>query len=144
LKGKTTFSGQVYFIYLPETMIFGTGTDIIEIKRIESSVARTDAFVNKIFTEAEQAYCKAQKAGIFQSYAARYAAKEAFFKALGTGYRYGLAFKEIEVKNNMLGKPEVLVHGKVKVFVQEHKITRIHLSLSHVKEMAIAFVVLEK
>ncbi len=125
-------------------MIFGTGTDIIEIKRIENSIARTKAFVNKIFTEREQAYCKAKKAGIFQSYAARYAAKEAVFKALGTGYRYGMAFKDIEVINNELGKPEVVVHGKVKDFVQEYKVTRIHLSLSHVKEMALAFVVLEK
>ncbi|VAW27450.1 Holo-[acyl-carrier-protein] synthase [hydrothermal vent metagenome] len=125
-------------------MIFGTGTDIIEIRRIENSIARNDAFVNKIFTEVEQAYCKAQKAGIFQSYAARYAAKEAVFKALGTGYRYGMAFREIEVKNDKLGKPEVMVHGKVKAFVDEQKITRIHLSLSHVKEMALAFVVLER
>ncbi len=125
-------------------MIFGTGTDIIEIKRIESSIARSEAFVNKIFTEAEQAYCKAQKAGIFQSYAARYAAKEAVFKALGTGYRYGMAFREIEVKNNKLGKPEVMVYGKVKAFVNEQRITCIHLSLSHIKEMALAFVVLEK
>jgi holo-[acyl-carrier protein] synthase len=125
-------------------MIFGTGTDIIEIRRIENSIARSDAFVNKIFTKAEQAYCKAQKAGIFQSYAARYAAKEAVFKALGTGYRYGMAFREIEVKNDKLGKPEVMVHGKVKAFVIEQKITCIHLSLSHVKEMALAFVVLEK
>ncbi len=125
-------------------MIFGTGTDIIEIRRIENSIARSDAFVNKIFTEAEQAYCKAQKVGIFQSYAARYAAKEAVFKALGTGYRYGMAFREIEVKNDKLGKPEVIVHGKVKAFVNEQKITHIHLSLSHVKEMALAFVVLEK
>ncbi len=125
-------------------MIFGTGTDIIEIRRIENSIARSDAFVNKIFTEAEQTYCKAQKAGIFQSYAARYAAKEAVFKALGTGYRYGMAFREIEVKNDKLGKPEVVVYGKVKAFVQEQEITQIHLSLSHVKEMALAFVVMEK
>ncbi len=125
-------------------MIFGTGTDVIEIRRIENSIARSDAFVNKIFTEAEQTYCKAQKAGIFQSYAARYAAKEAVFKALGTGYRYGMAFREIEVKNDKLGKPEVVVYGKVKAFVQEQEITQIHLSLSHVKEMALAFVVMEK
>lgn len=125
-------------------MIFGTGTDIIEVRRIESSISRSEAFVNKIFTEVEQAYCKAQKAGIFQSYAARYAAKEAVFKALGTGYRYGMAFREIEVINDKLGKPEVTVHGKVKAFVNEQKITCIHLSLSHVKEMALAFVVLEK
>ncbi len=125
-------------------MIFGTGTDIVEVARIEKSAMRTPAFLDKLFTKDEQEYCEAQKAGKFQSYAARFAAKEAFFKALGTGYRYGMAFKEIEVKNDKLGKPEITVHGKVKDFVSEQKITNIHLSLSHVKEMALAFVVLEK
>lgn len=125
-------------------MIFGTGTDIVETARIEKAATRTKAFLDKIFTEAEQAYCEAQKAGKYQSYAARYAAKEAFFKALGTGYRYGMAFKEIEITNDVLGKPEVMVHGKVQLFVREQKITRMHLSLSHVKETALAFVVLEK
>jgi len=125
-------------------MIFGTGTDIVEVARIEKSATRTQSFLDKLFTKDEQEYCEAQKAGKFQSYAARFAAKEAFFKALGTGYRYGMAFKEIEVKNDNLGKPEITVHGKVKDFVSEQKITNIHLSLSHVKEMALAFVVLEK
>ena len=124
-------------------MIFGTGTDIIEISRIEKAATRTQAFLDKIFTENEQAYCEAQKTGKYQSYAARYAAKEAFFKALGTGYRYGLAFKEIEVVNDALGKPEISVHGKVKAFVSERHIVRIHLSLSHIKETAVAFVILE-
>ncbi len=125
-------------------MIFGTGTDIIEISRIEKAATRTPAFLDKIFTEKEQAYCEAQKAGKYQSYAARYAAKEAFFKAMGTGYRYGMAFKEIEVINDALGKPEISVHGKVKAFVSEHHIVRMHLSLSHIKETAVAFVILEK
>jgi holo-[acyl-carrier protein] synthase len=125
-------------------MIFGTGTDIIEVSRIEKAATRTQAFLDKVFTKNEQAYCEAQKAGKYQSYAARYAAKEAFFKALGTGYRHGMAFREIEVVNNKWGKPEMAVHGKVKTFVTEHHIAAMHLSLSHIKETAVAFVVLEK
>ena len=124
-------------------MIFGTGTDITEVARIEKAAVRTQAFLDKIFTEKEQAYCEAQKAGKYQSYAARYAAKEAFFKALGTGYRYGMAFQEIEVVNDGLGKPEIVVHGKVKAFVTKHRISGMHLSLSHIKETAVAFVILE-
>ncbi len=124
-------------------MIFGTGTDIIEISRIEKAATRTQAFLDKIFTENEQSYCEAQKAGKFQGYAARYAAKEAFFKALGTGYRYGMSFREIEIVNDALGKPDIRVHGKTKAFVLKNRIVHMHLSLSHVKETALAFVVLE-
>ncbi len=125
-------------------MIFGIGTDIIETARIEKAIKKTSSFPDKVFTEAEQEYCETQKAGKYQSYAARYAAKEAFFKALGTGYRNGMSFKEIEVRNDALGKPEILVYGKVQSFIKKNKINRIHLSLSHLKETALAFVVLEK
>jgi holo-[acyl-carrier protein] synthase len=125
-------------------MIFGIGTDIVEVSRIQKAVEGTPGFADKIFTEAEQNYCEARKAGKYQSYAARYAAKEAFFKALGTGYRYGMRFREIEIINNSLGKPEIRLHGKAKTLVSEQKIIRIHLSLSHLREMAVAFVILEK
>jgi holo-[acyl-carrier protein] synthase len=125
-------------------MIFGTGTDIIEVSRIKKAIVRTQAFTDKIFTSNEQAYCEAQKSGKFQSYAARYAAKEAFFKALGTGYRDGMAFREIEVVNDKLGKPEIVVHGSVKDFVLKNRISHLHLSLSHIRETAVAFVIIEK
>lgn len=124
-------------------MIFGIGNDIVEVSRIQRTVERTDGFLNKIFTDNEILYCEEQKAGKFQSYAARFAAKEAFFKALGTGYRFGFAFHEIEVLNDSLGKPEIKVSGRVEAFMKEKKIKKVHLSLSHVKEMATAFVVLE-
>lgn len=124
-------------------MIFGIGNDIIEVRRIQSAAERTKGFLDKIFTENEQAYCEGQKAGKFESYAARYAAKEAFFKAMGTGYRFGFAFLEIEILNDPLGKPEIVVTGRVEAFLKENKIVNTHLSLSHVKEMATAFVVLE-
>lgn len=124
-------------------MIFGIGTDIIEVARMERHLSSSNGLKNKLFTEREQAYSD-DKATVFQHYAARFAAKEAFFKALGTGYRYGMAFHEIEVVNDDLGKPVIHLHGKVKDFIEKEGVQHIHLSISHVKEMASAFVVLEK
>lgn len=125
-------------------MIFGIGTDIIEVKRMQKHLDGNDALKTKLFTKAEQNYSEKGKVTVWQRYAARFASKEAFFKALGTGYRFGMAFHEIEVKNDELGKPYIEPHGKVKDFLKEQKVTEIHLSISHVKEMANAFVVLEK
>lgn len=124
-------------------MIFGIGTDIIEVRRMEKHLEKNDALLQKLYTKTEQEYCNKGKLTRYQCLAARFAAKEAFFKALGTGYRYGMAFHEIEVLNDELGKPTINPHGKVKEFLQEKKIKNIHLSISHVKEMANAFVVLE-
>jgi len=89
-------------------------------------------------------YCEKGNVTKWQRYAARFSAKEAFFKALGTGFRFGMAFHEIEVKNNELGKPYIKPHGKVKEYLKKEKVQVIHLTISHVKEMANAFVVLEK
>jgi holo-[acyl-carrier protein] synthase len=124
-------------------MIYGIGTDIIEVERMQKHLSNNPALKNKLFTVLEQEYAE-KRATIFQHYAARFAAKEAFFKALGTGYRFGMAFHEIEVENDDLGKPVINLHGKVKEYVEQQNITIIHLSISHVKEMASAFVVLEK
>ena len=123
-------------------MIFGIGTDIIEVARIERQLTNSYALRDKLFTEREQAYAN-DKASMYQHYAARFAAKEAFFKALGTGYRFGMAFREIEVINDELGKPVIHVYGKTKDYIDKQGIKHIHLSISHVKEMANAFVVLE-
>lgn len=123
-------------------MIFGIGTDIIEVGRMERHLTNSEALRDKLFTDREQAYAN-DKASMYQHYAARFAAKEAFFKALGTGYRFGMAFREIEVINDDLGKPVIHVHGKVKEFIEKQGVKSIHLSISHVKEMANAFVVLE-
>jgi holo-[acyl-carrier protein] synthase len=125
-------------------MIFGIGTDIIEVKRMEDRLADNDALKQKIYTPSEQRYCDQGKVTRFQRFAARFAAKEAFFKALGTGYRYGMAFHEIEVMNDELGKPYIVLHGKVKEYLEEKGVKTIHLTISHVKEMASAFVIIEK
>lgn len=124
-------------------MIFGIGTDIIEVSRMERHMKANSGLREKLFTAREQAYAD-DKATTYQHYAARFAAKEAFFKALGTGYRYGMAFHEIEVVNDELGKPIIHTHGKVKEYIENEGVQHIHLSISHVKEMASAFVVLEK
>jgi holo-[acyl-carrier protein] synthase len=125
-------------------MVFGIGTDIIEVKRMEKHLEGNDALKKKLFTPDEQAYAESGRVTVWQRYAARFAAKEAFFKALGTGYRYGMAFHEIEVKNDELGKPYIEPHGKVKAYLEKEKVMTIFLTISHVKEMASAFVLLEK
>jgi len=124
-------------------MIYGIGTDIIEVERMQKHLTNNIALKNKLFTLLEQDYAE-KRAIVFQHYAARFAAKEAFFKALGTGCRFGMAFHEIEVENDALGKPQINLHGKVKKYVEQQGIKGIHLSISHVKEMANAFVILEK
>ena len=122
-------------------MIIGIGTDIIEVERVSKANGK-EAFKKKIFTEREIAYCESQKKE--ESYAARFAAKEAFFKALGTGWRDGMGITEVEIVNNELGKPEIALSGKAKEIFEAKGGTHIHVSLSHIKSMAIAYVILEK
>ncbi len=123
-------------------MVFGIGTDIIEIQRVEQALRRTGRLKQKIFTPREIEYCESRGKSA-QHFAARFAAKEAFLKAMGTGWQGGHRFDEIEVINNERGKPEAFVHGKVKAFCEENRVAGLHVSLSHLKEMAIAVVVLE-
>ena len=123
-------------------MIFGIGTDIIEVKRIEIMIARGRQYLDTIFTNNEIEYCET-KARKTEHYAVRYAAKEATLKALGVGWRNGLAFSDIEVINDELGKPQVFLHGKVKDYFDKHQIKQTSISLSHSKDSAIAMIILE-
>jgi holo-[acyl-carrier protein] synthase len=122
-------------------MIIGIGTDIAEIARIAKSVENI-SFKERVFSKLEIAYCEA-KANKAESFAARFAAKEAFFKAIGTGWRGGMAFNEVEVVNDELGKPTLNIIGETAVIIREKNIRTIHVSLSHVKDVAMATVVLE-
>lgn len=122
-------------------MILGIGTDIIDVARIEKSVSSGDAFKNRIFTAHEQEYCNSKKS-FAEHYAVRYAAKEAFFKALGTGWRGELKFTDVEVVNNDLGKPDLKLYGEAKKVVEEMN-GAVLISLSHVKAMAIAYVIIQ-
>lgn len=124
-------------------MIFGIGTDIIEVERIEKQLEKNSGLKEKLFTPNEIAYCETKK-NKAQHYAARFAAKEAFLKAIGTGWRDGLQFDEIEVTNDLLGKPAIMLYGKTKDFVAEINITNIQVSLTHIRDVVNAIVIVEK
>lgn len=124
-------------------MIFGIGTDIIEVERVDRLIGKGDAFRNKVFTESEIEYCERSK-NKMERYAARFAAKEALFKAMGTGCRGEMSFRNIEVFSDELGKPMIRTFGAVDEFLKQNKIESIHLSMSHLKAMAMATVLLEK
>ena len=124
-------------------MLFGVGIDIIEVSRIEKEVSNgSSGFKEKIFTDAEIAYCNRKVNA--QSYAARFAAKEAFFKATGKGWRDGFKWTDIEVLNDGMGRPYIRTFGETKNFIDENEISNIQVSLSHTKENAMAIVILEK
>ena len=123
-------------------MVIGIGIDIIEIDRIKSSIETYgDKFLSKIYTPVEIEYCNS-KANKFQHFAARFAAKEAVFKALGTGWIGKLKWNEIEVRNEVLGKPEINLYGTVLELSHKKGIHGISLSLSHCREYAVAMVLL--
>jgi holo-[acyl-carrier protein] synthase len=122
-------------------MIIGIGTDIAEVHRIAKSVEK-EGFKERVFSKTEIAYCET-KTNKSENFAARFAAKEAFFKALGTGWRGGMAFNEVEVCNDELGKPTLNIVGQTAEIIKEKNIKIIHVSLSHIKDVAMATVVLE-
>jgi holo-[acyl-carrier protein] synthase len=123
-------------------MIVGIGTDIIEVNRIERLLAKQERFKERIFTQGEIEYCEHKK-NKAQNYAARFAVKEALLKAIGTGWRKGVVFKEIDVVNNEKGKPELVLSGTVKKITKEMGVTNIQVSISHLEDLAIGVVILE-
>ncbi|APC79545.1 holo-ACP synthase [Clostridium botulinum] len=123
-------------------MIYGIGTDITEIRRIEKAIIRNKNFTNKLFTKDEMALWE-KKNFKLEFIAGRFAAKEAVSKALGTGIR-DFNFKDIEIINNELGKPQVILKPKAEDIIRKiSKSYKIHLSISHEKEYAIAYALLE-
>lgn len=124
-------------------MIIGIGFDLIEVARIARQVDGDSRFKEKMFTSAEIEYCESCGVNKAQHYAARFAAKEAFFKAIGSGYRGGLAFNEIAIVNDELGKPLLRLSGKTEEFAQQRQVAEIHVSLSHLRELAGAVVIIE-
>ncbi|HXG94078.1 MAG TPA: holo-ACP synthase [Blastocatellia bacterium] len=124
-------------------MIVAIGIDIVEIQRVEEILARRgDRFRRRVFTEAEIDYCERRAARV-ESYAARFAAKEAMMKALGTGWAEGIAWREIEVIRGESGAPAIALHGRALARMRELGASRAHLSISHSREFAVAQVVLE-
>jgi holo-[acyl-carrier protein] synthase len=124
-------------------MISGIGTDVFEVRRMKDKIEKDVDFIKAVFTEDEIEYCS-KMAHSEQHYAARYAAKEAFMKALGTGWRYGMKFCDINIANDELGKPFITVSNKADELLRDSGVKYIHVSLSHVAEYVTAFVVLEK
>jgi holo-[acyl-carrier protein] synthase len=125
-------------------MISGIGVDIVATERFQRFIdACNSAIMERLFTLDERSLCRSRKDAA-SCLAARFAAKEAFLKALGTGLRDGISWQDMEVSNNAFGKPELNLSGKAAEQVQANGVSRVHLSLSHDSGSAIAMVVLEK
>lgn len=123
-------------------MILGNGIDLVKNQRIAALIDKYEEhFLNKIYTKNEIKYCRS-KSNASVSFAARFAAKEAMLKALGTGMRNN-SWKEIEVINNKLGKPEITLSGKTEALAESKNIKSIFLSISHEKKYSIAQIILE-
>ena len=124
-------------------MIVGTGVDLAEVPRIRASIERFGArFIDRIYTPAEIAYVE-RKANRYERYAARFAAKEAGMKAIGTGWKRGVRWQDFEVANLPSGKPTLRLHGVAARFAAKLGVRNISLSLTHTAELGMAHVILE-
>lgn len=124
-------------------MIEGLGIDNVEITRMEEILKRGNAFRDRVFSPVEIEYCSKQT-NYAQSFAARFAAKEAFVKALGTGFTGDLDFNQIEIRSDSQGKPYISLSGEAKTIIENRKIEAVHVSLTHTASIASAIVILEK
>lgn len=124
-------------------MTSGVGIDMIEVERIAKSINKESGFREMVFSTTEIVYCESKK-NKFEHYAARFAAKEAFFKALGTGWAENTLFNEVEIIHNKEGKPEVALLGATLETINTLGVKKILVSLSHLKTIASAIVIIEK
>jgi holo-[acyl-carrier protein] synthase len=125
-------------------MIVSVGVDLIEIERIQKALEDPQIgtrFRNRVFTENEIQYCEKKQRGRYESYAGRFAAKEAVMKALGRGWGSKVTWVEIEVARARSGKPDIVLHGKTALFAQGLGIQRWALSITHTREHGLAYVV---
>jgi len=125
-------------------MILSIGIDIVEVYRIRETIARTPRFAERVYTVGEREYCESKGAASAQSYAGRFAAKEAFLKALKTGWRGKITWQDIEVASDKDGVPTLNITGEALNILNERGATQVHLSISHTTEHAVAEVILEK
>jgi len=124
-------------------MIVGSGIDIAEVPRIAESIKRFgERFIRRVFTEGEIRYCD-PKANRVERYAARFAAKEAAMKAIGTGWNQGVTWRDVEVCRMPGGRPTIKFHGKAAEFADKLGARHVALSISHTEQFAIAQVILE-
>ena len=124
-------------------MILGTGVDLAEVPRIRAAIERHGSrFIERIYTPPEIAYVE-RKANRFERYAARFAAKEAGMKAIGTGWKRGVTWRDFEVVNLPSGRPTLRLHGVASEIAQQLGVRQIWLSLTHTAELGMAHVILE-
>jgi holo-[acyl-carrier protein] synthase len=124
-------------------MIVGMGIDISEVSRIRTVIeAQKERFLHRVYTENEIAYCEQFK-NKFERYAGRFAAKEAAMKALGTGWRLGVRWKDVEVVRETGGRPTVVLQGEARKIADRLGVKHISISISHTAEQAIAQVIFE-
>jgi holo-[acyl-carrier protein] synthase len=124
-------------------MIIGTGVDLCEVDRIKDAIGRHGRhLIDRVFTERESAYAE-RKTNKFERYAARFAAKEAGMKALGTGWRGGLGWRDLEVTNLPSGRPTLTFHGKAAEIATKMGVRNVSLSITHTAVQALAMVILE-
>lgn len=124
-------------------MVLGVGTDLIEIERVQQSLDRFGTrFMQKVFTAGEIAYCQRKKHAA-ESFAGRFAAKEAAAKALGTGISRGISWQEIEVKREPGERPTLHLSGRAAERARSMGIAHLHLSLTHSRDVAMAVVIAE-
>lgn len=124
-------------------MIVGTGVDVTEVERIRAAVERFgERFLTRVFTPEEVRYCTS-RSNPAERLAARFAAKEAGMKAVGTGWRHGVSWRDLEVVRQPGGRPTIRLSGKLAEFAARLGCKHMHLSLSHTAGQAIAFVILE-
>jgi len=125
-------------------MIVSIGIDIIEVYRIREVLERTPRFVERVFTTDERTYCETKGVAAAQSYAVRFAAKEACLKALQTGWRGHITWHDIEVLSNENGAPRLEIKGEAKKILESLGANRVHLSMSHTSDHAVAQVIFER
>jgi holo-[acyl-carrier protein] synthase len=124
-------------------MIVGVGMDLVQVRRVDALLERKgERALARLFTAAEAARCRGGRSPR-ESFAARFAAKEAFFKALGTGWGRGGAWTEVEVVSAPSGAPTIRLHGAAAAAARAAGVARVHVSLTHTDELAAAYVVLE-
>lgn len=125
-------------------MIVGSGIDMVDIDRVARSIERYGRrFLERVYTAQEIAYCERKRRNAAESYAARFAAKEAGAKALGTGMGFGVTWREIEVGREPAGRPLLLLHGRAAELAQAMGVRRSSLSITHTDAQAMAMVILE-
>lgn len=124
-------------------MIVGTGIDITEVPRVAAAIERYgERFLNRVYTAREIAYCRSKR-NASERFAARFAAKEAAMKAIGTGLRRGVTWQDVEVGHEPGGRPTIHFTGKAAEFAAKLGMKRVALSLTHTQETAMAQVILE-